>query len=221
MHATLSRRFTSLAFAFLAAFAAFAAPASFSAAGAAEAPDFKPPAHWAGGWRELPGFTSGEMRLRSFLPAGSSEANWREALNLYTISPRPAGPPRQVAANIVTFMMHKAEAGCTALAQAVEDPLAEGPYVTQYAQFYCPRRPAEKVSRVEMLKVVAGTDALYVFTLMRQAPFFALQPPAPVSFAEPAETAAHNTWISQADDYLRKNVKVCDKGLLGGGPCSK
>lgn len=192
-----------------------------SPARAAEAPDFKPPAHWAGGWQELNGFATGEMKLKPYLPKGANEANWSEAINLTTFSPRPQGTQREAAEGIITYMMHRAEAGCAALAQATEDPVEAEGYVTQYAQFYCPRRPAERVSRLEFLKVVASRDTLYVFSFLRQGPFFALQPPAPVAYTEPKELEAHNLWVKRADEYLRQKVHVCDKGLLGGGPCSK
>jgi hypothetical protein len=192
-----------------------------ASAHAAEAPGFKAPAHWAGGWQALNGFTSGEMKVKPYLPAGASEANWSEAINLTTFTPRPGGSQRDATAGIITFMMNRAEAGCSALAQATEDPVESEGYVTQYAQFYCPRRPAERVSRLEFLKVVASRDTLYVFSFLRQGPFFTLQPPKPVEYTEPKETEAHNVWVKRADEYLRGQVKVCDKGFLGGGPCSK
>lgn len=216
LSASLIRRFAPLALAF--AVSPLAAPAQ-----AAEAPDFKAPAHWAGGWREGGGFTSGDIRVRSFLPAGSTDANWTEALNLTTLTPRPAGPPVQVAANMVEFLQHKAEGGCTGLAQAKEDPLvsADNVFVTQYAQFYCARRQADKVSVVEMQKVVVGKEGVYVFTFMRRAPFFSMQPPSPISFALPADTEAHNKWVGLSDDYLRKMVRVCERGFLGNGACSR
>jgi hypothetical protein len=213
LHQLLAALFAPL-FALL--FALYPAPAA-----AAEAPDFRAPAHWAGGWKELNGFDTGEMRVKPYMPAGASETNWTEAINLTTFTQLPPRTPRETAANVIQFMMKHAQEGCGPMAQATEDPIESEGYITQYAQFYCLRRPEEQVSRMEFLKVVVGKDAVYVFDYMRQAPFFTLKPPEPVRFDDPKQTEAHDLWVKRADDYLRGKVKVCNKGFLGGGPCSK
>jgi hypothetical protein len=81
----------------------------------------------------------------------------------------------------------------------------------RYAQLQCPLR-ADGSSRVELLKAVAGTDSVTLFVLMRQGPSFALSPPEPPVFRDPADFAAHQDWLKQADDYLRKVARVCRRG---------
>jgi len=188
---------------------------------AAEEPEFKTPGFWPG-WKKVTDTSSAEMRIQSFLPAGENEQNWRQALNVYTITPRPPG---DAAEGLVNYMARQAEVGCRALATAPgetrndPDPAARG-YGVRYAQFQCPLR-RDGSSRVELLKAVSGTESVTLFVLMRQGPSFALSPPEPPVFKDPADFTAHQAWLKQADDYLRQVARVCRRSNRAFDQCSQ
>lgn len=187
---------------------------------AAEVADFKQPPFWPG-WKQVADTGSAEMQIRSWLPAGETPENWRQALNIYTISPRPPG---DAAAGLISYMTRQAEIGCRAMAVApgeTRSDAAAGPggYAVRYAQLHCPLR-ADGSSRVDLLKAVAGADSVTLFVLMRQGPSFALNPPAPPVFRDPADLAAHQAWLKQAGDYLRDTARVCRRAPGSLDPCS-
>jgi hypothetical protein len=213
----------------LAAFAAFAA----APGAAAEVADFKLPPFWPG-WKQVADTGSAELNIRSWLPAAESPENWRQALNVYTITPRPPG---DAAGGLIGYISRQAEFGCRALAVAPGETRAEGApgregapgtdgapgpggFAVRYAQLQCPLR-SDGSSRVELLKAVAGTDSVTLFVLLRQGPSFALSPPAPPVFRDPADFAAHQAWLRQADDYLRNIARVCRRAPRTLDQCSQ